>query len=545
VVNTRDAISSVSSQAKEGVSHNLVMQTKVEVAVTAGIPSNTVATGALGGDVRSKLIELIGPARFERDFAGSVKLVQDAHGDLSVRVASVASREVIEGRYGAMLAAAAAPGVIRFEVGVAEPESVHSQSGEFVDEADGPQRSGPFADRSATSGLRAVQHEPAPSLEEIFTWPGTQMALDAAQRLTSGQMPRGSSLVLHGGCGLGKTHILRAIAAQASKQRTGMSVRIITAEQFSNEFVAAIRSGKSERMERFRQIYRGADLLCIDDLQTLASKTATQLELQHTLDAIASRGGHAVMTCSMHPKLVHGLSASLVSRLSAALVVGLQAPDEAATVRLVSLLAQKRGLVIDGPVATALVQSATIRQAGQPPRLPSVRELEGVVLKIEAVHRLLGGAMVGARGDGSANLVGMLTVKTALQDAQRSSESVLARIGPKPMLRVSDVIDAVNMRLGVSMDELAGSGRHQRVVLARAAITLLARELTNASYPEIARAVGRPNHSTVITAHQRLTKQMREGFAMDLADGRGRRPVSELISEVRTHIAGPSASQTA
>jgi chromosomal replication initiator protein len=142
----------------------------------------------------------------------------------------------------------------------------------------------------------------------------------------------------------------------------------------------------------------------------------------------------------------------------------------------------------------------------------------------------------------------MLTVKTALQDAQRSGAaggSVLARIGPKPILRATDVIDAVSMRLGVTMDELSSSGRHQRVVLARAVITLLCRELTSASYPEIARAIGRPNHSTVITAHQRLTQQMREGFAMDLGDGRGKRPVSELLSELRTHIAGPAASQTA
>lgn len=123
---------------------------------------------------------------------------------------------------------------------------------------------------------------------------------------------------------------------------------------------------------------------------------------------------------------------------------------------------------------------------------------------------------------------------------------VLARIGPRQPVRLEEIVALVCQRLSVTLTEVAGRGRHPRVVLARAASTWLARKHTRASYPEIARALGRPNHSTVITAHQRLGALLAQAVTADCGDGRGVRPVVDLLTECSTAlgVATPQAGQT-
>ncbi|HYD02471.1 MAG TPA: DnaA/Hda family protein, partial [Phycisphaerales bacterium] len=349
-----------------------------------------------------------------------------------------------------------------------------------------------------------------------------------------GLLPAGCLVYLHGGCGLGKTHLLAAVADEASSQR-GVNARCISGEQFANEFIGAVKAEKGDRMERFRRQFRSLDVLCIDDVQGLAGKNATQQELQHTIDALVSRGGRVVISGSCHPRRLEETSDALVSRLMGGLVVEVLPPDPQAATRIVQALAARRGMAIEAAAAEAVAMSV-INDPRASSRALSIRELEGVVTKVEAVHRLLGaGPVPGDVTVGGGGAVGMVSVNRALADRPETTRggvgAVLARIGPRQPVRLEQVVALACQKMNVTLTEVAGRGRHPRVVLARALATLLARKHTRASYPEIARALGRPNHSTVITAHQRLDSLLAESAAADCGDGRGLRPVADVVAE--------------
>lgn len=482
----------------------------------------------------------IGAARVERDFFnGSVFRVD---GDaVVVRVSSTAAADVLKSRYAQVLEEATRRVgllAVRFAV---EATSVPSAL----------KATAPTAENRAARPTRA-QLVRRSSLNELVPGATNRLALDAARRVASGSL-RGCLVYLHGGCGLGKTHILAAVADEAAgvAGAAASAVRLVSGEQFANEFIASVKSERGDRMERFRKQYRSLDVLCVDDLQSLRGKTATQNELQHTIDAVLARGGRVLLCGSCHPRRMEHLTEQLVSRLMGGLVVEVGAPDAATSARIVQALAARRGLVIEGPAAEALA-GAVAGDQRSPMREVSVRDLEGLVTKVEAIHRLLGaGSVSGDALTGGGGAVGMVSVNRALADTGRPgstqgtratdvSGGVLARIGPRQPVRLEEIVALVCQRLNVTMGEVAGRGRHPRVVLARAAATLLARRHTRASYPEIARALGRPNHSTVITAHQRLDALMREGHAADMGDGRGERPVTEFLNECSAALGFPA-----
>lgn len=500
--------------------------------------------------VIQRLAASIGAARLERDFFnGSIFRAETGEGGgVVVRVSSPAAAEVLQRRYAAVLeesARSAGCGPVRFVVEhSAVPTALRGASGSTSAPGGGSARSATKA-----TVVRRV------SLNELVVSAQNRLALDAARRAAAGSLPAGCLVYLHGGCGLGKTHILNAVSEEAGA--SGSSVRCVSGEQFANEFIAAVKSEKGDKMERFRRQYRGLDVLCIDDVQSLRGKNATQNELQHTVDAVLARGGRVVLCGSCHPRRLEHLTEALVSRLMGGLVVEVGPPDVTSAARIVQALAARRGLTIETAAAEALAL-AVINDPRSSMRTVSVRDLEGLVTKVEAVHRLLGAGVVpGDSNVGGGGAVGMVSVNRALADRPGATRAggaggagtmsgVLARIGPRQPVRLEEIVTLVCQRLSVTLTEVAGRGRHPRVVLARAASTWLARKHTRASYPEIARALGRPNHSTVITAHQRLDTLLAQAVTIDCGDGRGVRPVVDLLAECSAALgaSAPPSGQT-
>jgi chromosomal replication initiator protein len=477
-----------------------------------------------------RLCAAIGPARLERDFFNGSIFRQGNGRDVVIRVSSQAAAEVLKSRYAAVLEqiAAGAGGSVQFVVEqTAVPTALRKEGTAGNAGSGAPRPSAP----ARSSSFRKV------SLNELVVSAQNRLAVDAAKRAVAGSLPHGCLVYLHGGCGLGKTHILAAVAEEAAS-KPGANARCVSGEQFANEFIAAVKSDKGDRMERFRRQYRGLDVLCIDDLQSLQGKNATQQELQHTIDALLAKGGRVVVSGSCHPRRMEQVSDALISRLMGGLVVEVAPPDPASAARIVQALAGRRGMVIEAAAAEAVAMSV-INDPRATARSLSVRDLEGLVTRVEAVHRLLGAGVVpGDSGAGGGGAVGMLSVNRALADRPETTRgggggvgAVLARIGPRQPVRLEHVVALVCEKLNVTLTEVAGRGRHPRVVLARAMATLLARRHTRASYPEIARAMGRPNHSTVITAHQRLDELLAQNTLADCGDGRGSRPVADIIAE--------------
>lgn len=322
--------------------------------------------------------------------------------------------------------------------------------------------------------------------------------------------------VVHGACGTGKTHLLAGMIAEALAVRPEASARYLTAEAMANEFIGAVRKS---RADVWRRQVRSLDLLCVDDLGCLVGKPATQNELQQTIDAIASRGGRVVIATPEHPKRLRGLTEALVSRLTGGMVAALGAPDTELSGRVLQALAARKGLALE-PGAAAEVIAHVGLDGTRPLALPraSVRDLEGVVARIEAAARVIGPGEASGGGAGLVR-VGHLVVQAALRAGEGpAGKSEHAPGGPRPV-RMEQILHVVSHALSVTLEDLRGVGRAPRVVVGRALVAHLARRLTPQSYPEIARALGRENHSTVITAHQRLAAQLQSNASVGLASG--------------------------
>jgi chromosomal replication initiator protein len=264
-----------------------------------------------------------------------------------------------------------------------------------------------------------------------------------------------------------------------------------TAEAFTNEYINALRAS---RLETFRRSYRAVKLLCIDDVQFFSNKQATQGELLHTFDAIDLEGARIVLASDEHPRAVRKFSSALVSRFMAGMVVRLDAPEPALRQRIVLHLALKRGLRLE-PAAASLIAS----RCTPPSQACSVRDLEGTLTRIEALLRL----HPELAGSGDCGEVGLVLVRRAI-----GADAAAPISGPRRPIRAEQILEEVCRTLHVDHGEIVGKGRHKRVVLARSVTAHLCRGLTTLSFPEIARAMGRPNHSTVVTACNRIQHQL-------------------------------------
>jgi chromosomal replication initiator protein len=347
-------------------------------------------------------------------------------------------------------------------------------------------------------------------LEDFVVGSSNKLAFAAARRLAGGGPADGgaSRLFLHGECGVGKTHLLQGIARRSTEGLAASgpaAVRYLTAEQFTNEYINAVRGNT---IARFRKRMRGLELLAIDDVHFLANKTATQNEFLYTIDAIDLTGGRLVLASDEHPRRL-GLNEALSSRFLAGMVAGIERPDPATRVMLIQRLSASRGLTLSPAAAETIAD----RCSG------SVRELEGAVNKLAALHLV-------AESSADAE-VGMVLVEQLFRDGSWR---------PKTPLRIDGIIGVVCARMVVSRAELLGSGRHRRVVTARGLVAWLARELTTLSYPEIAQALGRKHHSTVHTAAARITRQLREPRPLDVGANGETCRLDELVDQLRHEV---------
>jgi chromosomal replication initiator protein len=325
---------------------------------------------------------------------------------------------------------------------------------------------------------------------------------------------------------------LQGVVSRFLERNPGANVRYITAEAFTNDYISAV---KNNRIDQFRKMYRRVDLLCIDDVHFLSNKEGTQNELLHTFDAIGMEGSRLVLASDEHPREIQKLSDRLRSRFMSGVVVRIEPPDGELRERLVRHLARRRSMVLED-AAVQLIAERSARSMGTLGGFGgSVREIDGLLIQVDAVHRLIPEVSSGGG-------IGAIVVRKALglneNDKQPAGGNRLRR--PIP---IQTVTGEVCRGMSVDITELMGTGRHKRVVLARAICVQLARKLTTLSYPEIARGMGRPNHSTVITAHKRLADQLEGRLPLDPDSMQGvgtefrGLALSELIDELGKRVA--------
>lgn len=400
--------------------------------------------------------------------------VAGARGATLYLVAPAGIRAWVERRYASLLRdALARSGSTLSEVAFAEGDGGESEGVDY-----GP----------------VVELNPNYTFERFVIGAGNRLAHAAALAVAETPSEAYNPLFLHGPPGLGKTHLLGAIANYLRANAAGLSVRYTTAEGFTNEFVGALRSSGAER---FKSRYRDLDVLLVDDVQFLQGKQHTEEEFFHTFNALYEGGSQLVLSADRLPSELSTLEARLRDRFEWGLTIPVEPPDLATRLTVLQRLAREAGLGADD--RDALAELAHRIDA-------NVRRLHGALTRVIAHASLTAKPL-------SAELIAELI-------PNRSQHG-----GPTTVDQIQQRVAAA---FGISRAELVGSSRAATPLRARQVAILLTREATDLSLPQIGRLYGGRDHSTILNALRRAEATL--GADADLA-----RQVAELRSSIHSH----------
>ncbi|MBI5931491.1 MAG: chromosomal replication initiator protein DnaA [Chloroflexi bacterium] len=341
------------------------------------------------------------------------------------------------------------------------------------------------------------------TFENFVVGPSNQMAQAAAYAVSVNPGQVYNPLYIYGNSGLGKTHLLQAIG-NACFQR-GLKVLYATSEQFMNGLVEAIR-GKTT--SDFRDYYRGVDVLLIDDVQFMAGKDSTQEEFFHTFNALREQGKQVVIASDRRPQAIKGLDDRLRSRFEWGLQVEILTPSYETRLAILNDKSEMKGHALPHEIAH-LIASYTYA---------SIRDLEGTLTQILAYKTLMGNH---------------LTIETTERIlAEKRGDMAIPNALPrhdvmaiKRQISLNDVLQATARFYQLSLDDILSKRRTKDVSYIRQLAIYLAREETQASWPEIGDAFGGRNHSTMVHGYKKVAEEMETNLDM-------RREIEDL----RKHI---------
>lgn len=336
-------------------------------------------------------------------------------------------------------------------------------------------------------------------LQDFLASDDNRVALSAAQ--TAAARPGAySPLTFVGPPGSGKTHLLEGIWRQAKDTHARSRVIYLSAEQFTNHFLEALRQSGTPS---FRRKYRDVELLLIDDVQFFAGKQSTLVELVHTVDTLLREGRQLVFAADQPPGELRGLGSELPARLAGGLICTLAPADFAARRGILQQLADKPGPAVPAEVLNWL--------AGQ--LNGDARQLAG------AMHRLRAGSEAHERS------IDLDFAQGTLDDLIHASR--------RPV-RLPEIVAAVSGVFGVPADELQSSSKAAGVAMPRMLVMFLARKWTRAAHSEISRSLGRKSHSTVVSAQHKVTEWLADGKTVSLLTGQCR--VEDAIKRVESQL---------
>jgi len=340
----------------------------------------------------------------------------------------------------------------------------------------------------------AVELNPNYTFERFVIGEGNRAAHAAALAVAETPSEAYNPLFLHGPPGLGKTHLLGAIANYLRANAPGLSVRYTTAEGFTNEFVGALRSSGAEE---FKNRYRDLDVLLVDDVQFLQGKQHTEEEFFHTFNALYEGGSQLVLSADRLPSELSTLEARLRDRFEWGLTIPVEPPDLATRLTVLRRLAREAGVETEDQ--DALSELARRIDA-------NVRRLHGALTKVIAHASLTAKPL-------SAELI---------------AELIPNRAQGEPTT-VELIQQHVSVDFGISRAELVGSSRAATPLRARQIAILLTREATDLSLPQIGRLYGGRDHSTILNSLRRAEANLSE-------DGELARQVGELRAAIHSPV---------
>jgi chromosomal replication initiator protein len=317
------------------------------------------------------------------------------------------------------------------------------------------------------------------TLDGFVVGPANEVAAGAAADVAAEPGRRYNPLFIHGGVGLGKSHLLNAVGHAALTHRPRARVGCLTAEVFVNSMIAALRS---DQMERFRARFRRIDVLIIDDVQFLGGKVRSQEEFFHTFNALHEGRKQIVLASDRAPQEIRDLEDCLRSRFSSGLSAVVEPPDSDLRAAIIARKAMDLALALDAELCGVIADSTR----------GNVREIEGVLNAIRARVAVGGGRVT------------RTIVHAVLGSARTRSGASRA---------IATILEATAADFGITVAELTSARRSARIAEARQVATFLCRELTELPLAAIGQRVGGRDHSTVLYALRRVEHRRKTDHA--------------------------------
>jgi chromosomal replication initiator protein len=314
------------------------------------------------------------------------------------------------------------------------------------------------------------------TFDDFVIGPGNRFAHAAAVAVSEAPAKHYNPLFIHGPVGLGKTHLMQSIAHEIKKRNPGFKVLYISSEKFTNQLISAIQTRSTNQ---FRAKYRSLDLLLIDDIQFISQKTATQEEFFHTFNTLYDAHKQIVVSSDRSPRDIVGLEERLISRFSWGLVTDIHPPEFETRVAILKKKMEKETVSVPDDVCFFI--------AGQ--FKSNVRELEGALIRVVAYCSL------------TNQPIDLKTTKEILQDSVKEEEQ---KISPENIQKI------VASYYNIKVSDLKSKRRTKSVIEPRQIAMYLTRALTSCSFPEIGELFGGKDHTTVLHAYNKISKEIEE-----------------------------------
>lgn len=316
------------------------------------------------------------------------------------------------------------------------------------------------------------------TFERFVVGSTNKFAFTAAQKVADEPGGTYNPLFIYGQSGLGKTHLLHAIAHRVRQNHPGYRIMYIKSEDFVNELIANLRHKVD--MQEFRDKYRNVDLFLMDDVQFIAGKDSSEEELFHTFNTLYEQKKQIVFTSDRPPQEMLRLEQRLRTRFEQGLPADIQPPDYETRMAILKNKSLERGIVINDTVLSFVAENIT----------SNVRQIEGVVNKIMAMQELTGAE------------VDVDTIIRAIRDILRSKEDFLPS--------ADTIIHEVARFYEVDAEIIRGQSQNKEIANARNVAMYIIREMTQLSLSEIGQQFGGRHHTTVLNSINRVVKNMKE-----------------------------------
>jgi chromosomal replication initiator protein len=340
--------------------------------------------------------------------------------------------------------------------------------------------------------LSGTRLNPKYTFETFVSGASNRFAHAAAVAVAEAPANAYNPLFIHGDSGLGKTHLLHAIGHYAQTLYSGIKVRYVSSEEFTNDFINMIRDGKQDG---FRRRYRDVDVLLVDDIQFLENKEGTQEEFFHTFNTLHNASKQIVISSDRAPKRLVTLEDRLRSRFEWGLLTDVQPPELETRIAILRSKAQQEGLHAPPEVLEYIASRIST----------NIRELEGALIRVTAFASL------------NRQSVDLQLAEIVLKDLIPEAQG--------PQITAATIMGQTASYFGLSIEDLCGTSRSRLLVTARHIAMYLCRELTDLSLPKIGQQFGGRDHTTVINADRKIRKLMAE-----------RQSVFTQVTELTTRI---------